>query len=1030
MKNSLKMILRTFMIVCMSYWIFAFHANAQQEFVKLYGDANSNLFAKSYFDATENAFYSIGQIDTIISFSKMNAEGEVLWTKCYGLSGMFNSYTKAPNGDFLLAGDVHVGNDRRYCVARVDTTGTLIWLKTYSASGRISSVRITQAVNNTYFIEGWKSPNVTGGQENVALVKINGSGNVLWAKEYNGGGSEHSYDILPLSNGGCIIAGASTAINWDSFVLQVDAHGSIAQVQRYGSGFVQDEIFFDKFIRANDNGYIAAGRMYESGSGWGTALIKLNTTGAVEWVKKWPTPAYVATGLIQDVYGDIYMAAGGYPDMHILKFTETGSFIWAKSLPIAVSSNHKYSTLAYDPTKPNQIILTGGQDAPSNGFGSWDPVLAVTDTALSTCLTTDFTVSITSPNLHASNWNLATSQTGFTVNSYTTIEDVVFGESNICEPYQIPDTTIYCHEIDCTCCGAPKVCIPLIASVDVPAGITGMDYCIEYDNSLMSPTGNVTLGEVVLTSSPYADYYVNYTVSPNKVYVSIYYTGQAPLTAEFVGEGEIACVEFTLSSNFIAGTTADFSVCEIIESYRFHTEAKAAEVGSLTLENDGILEGRIIFWDDDTRPLRYDSLSPSNYLETVISGADNFCSATPTTTPDTNGYFNYHIVNGGYINLNRDIDCNTNVMPVINGMDCYWMGLVTTLNASYVPNPYQMIAMDVNRDGQVAAGDITSVQNRIVQNICEYPQLAATSIDWAFIDETAQDSADYYPSTTYPFDDGQGYSKYNTPNVPDCMEVQVTDNGGYCTYIDSMDFHAVLLGDANGTWDANPPIASELRMSGTTQIIFDLSQATTDENCHLHIPIFYQSDDNLMAFDFAMDYDESQLAFQAIENPNISSDDIGMAWNNLEGNRLFFTSYAKVAGGITTANAIGTIIFESTDGTIQPSDLGAITTYFNGEQVSFEVVGDTDCLIALSTEEQPIANAIQVYPNPMREQLVITYGQVVQAINRIQLYNAQGGLIENVEIHPSGTTTLDVSSLPKGVYFLQINEHILKKLIK
>lgn len=1003
------------------------YVEAQVPISILYGNENSDRYSEIKFDTTENAFFAIGRTNYSPIFSKIDTMGNILWTKSYDpfpndypLNHVFSSFTKSPTGDFLLAGAILHNMEWKYVIVRIDPQGNLVWYKTYNSPRRIMWGQIVSSTNDTYFVTGWLT--TIGITDNIGLMKIDGSGNILWTREYEGGGDDELYNIIPSANGGCTISGSAGIGIWSAFILEVDANGQITSAKQYGD----HNTFFYKVIHSNDNGYLASGRFQTYGGQNRGILVKINAAGQVDWAREYHSPngGSITTSVVQDVYNNIYMSNvvdAGFPYIEIVKLDEYGNVIGGKRLESAMNSNPFFESLFYNPAKPNQLVVSGGVENDPNGFGDWDCLITITDTSLNSCLTTDFNPYVDTIAMPVWPWGLTSSIPAYTPHTFNVSESVNFGDELVCCTYTIDDTSIPCPTQD-TSGNASIFCIPLIAQTDVPQGVIGLDFCLEYDNNVMTPTGNVTLGDVVLNNSPNADYYINTTTNPNQLHVSIFYTPQAPTTAEFVGSGEIACIEFSLNNNFMSNTSPVFSVCEIIESYDIYTETACANSGSLSLTGTAELEGRILFWDDANKPLRYDSLNPSNYLITEISEMPNSCSGSPTTTPNLNGEFNYMTTSGGgYVHFSRDIDCSTPVMSVINGMDCYLAGLVTTLDTNFIPNPYQMIAMDVNMDDRISAGDITHMQNRITQSICEFPQPDSISLDWRFIDSTTvQTAQDYQPSNTYPLDDIQGYSKYNVPDVPPCL---TTPSSSQMCAPTTIKAHGILLGDVNGDWDANPPTASTIRMGTQARIIFDLSQSTIDQNGNHRIPILYEGETNLMGFDFTMDYNESRLSIINIDH---SLNAFMTKWNDLEQNRVLFTSYANVCGGIPV-NLIGYITLQSIDEAIHTSDLGTIESYFNGEPITVEIQGNIHTSI---NGQDLIESSIKIYPVPMNDQLIVAYQDLLEEVRSIQLYNSLGQLLKNVELDSSGQSLIDVSALPKGTYFVKINNSLVKKVMK
>ncbi len=723
-------------------------------------------------------------------------------------------------------------------------------------------------------------------------------------------------------------------------------------------------------------------------------------------------------------------------EMDVIEFVGTGNtsstLLGFDNFP---NNNSIMYTIDYNGTAPGTANVLNNYNA-SQGLGDF-AYLESTDELYYIGGTT---IGIINPTTGAIS-NTTTAITGA-----TTVLGAAWGSLASGCSYELGDVAITCDSIDCMCCGAPTVCIPFNAKCEVEDSMIGIDFCVTYDQSFMTPTGNVSLGDVVLDGSPDADYAINYVMTPGELHVSIFYLPSAPVTAMFEGAGEIACVEFALTSNYQTGDTLDLGVCEVIEGFQTHVEFDCADSGSFVLLNDDILEGKLMYWNDDLRPLRYDQANPTDYLVTNISGTDDNCVIqTPNAeVPDIDGDFTYDINNGTSIEILRDIQGNstssapcpspTGVMPFINGMDAYWTSLVTTLNGSFVPNPYQIVAMDVNMDGFVSANDITHIQNRTIGNICEYPQAwnypnpTINSLDWRFIDRTTvENSPEYVVSNVYPANDQVGYSKYNVPDVPFCLEVQVDSNGTFCTTVGSERYNGILLGDANGNWAGNTPTVIVKQVND--EVFYDLSQITADANCVFSIPVYYTSTDNLMALDFAMDYDETRLTLQNIIPATGANGQMISAFNNLN-NQVLFTSYANVPGGINLAAPVYYLQFTSVDDEITAADLGAIDSYFNGESATSTISGGNVVCSTLDVSEMIELSTIEVSPNPFEDELSIYFGTDLGPNTTITLYDLQGRKKLEMECVANGNVAVNTASLAAGVYMVNVNGKSISKVIK
>lgn len=594
-------------------------------------------------------------------------------------------------------------------------------------------------------------------------------------------------------------------------------------------------------------------------------------------------------------------------------------------------------------------------------------------------------------------------------------------------------------ELSCDFTVNNNLCIPLLAKNNVFNGIIGMDFCLTYDQGLMIPTGNVELGSVVLNGNPNASYAINTTL-PGMVCVTIYYTSDAPVGTDFVGGGEIACVEFEPLSTFFDGlitgqpVNADFGIDNLIESYELDIVQECADDGFAIINQNGtIMDANIRYWDDIALPLAYDVDNPADHLITTIIGTDENCNPlanSPIVTPDLLGHFQYDINNGTSISLDRDINNGTQVMPTINGMDCYYAYLVTTLDPSFVPSPYQIIAMDVNMNGSVTAGDITHMQNRITLNIGEYPQtwndnIADASKDWLFVDDATLALPNYSVSSSYPFDDGTGFYRLNVPQPAFCYEIPMVNNG-ICTEPDSMNYHAILLGDTDKSWTTN---TSNLRLGEDTQIVLNIDEAIIiEEDCSLMIPIRVEDMEKVKAIDFVMEYNTLKLAFDGyVYGDIIDNTEMGMAYNQIENNDILFTSYAKTIQGIENNNTIYYYVKFSIlneEESIFPSDISLKESFVDGLPSPSSVIGsEMSCKIEVGDEV-----SFSIYPNPFNGRFSIELiGFPQETEFTLFFYDVAGKLIDARRFTDTHYD-YENHNLAKGIYLYELK--IGKELVE
>jgi hypothetical protein len=368
--------------------------------------------------------------------------------------------------------------------------------------------------------------------------------------------------------------------------------------------------------------------------------------------------------------------------------------------------------------------------------------------------------------------------------NYLFVLFLLFGTDGFAQKKNQPTTatngTIYLN-LDQANAGEGYIDIPI--SFASPDSIVAIDFSLKFNESVLTYQSIVNpvpyLTDVLAFFSP-DDRKLRFT-SNSKFYYKI--------------NTKIASIRFTVLSGIV--TNSDFSE---LTGYLNGDHVNMEVRGTSTLYS-----GTLTFWLDNS-PVKYNAAVPGQYLITNIYGADSTCVANPAppVQPNLNGQFSYNILNGSSIKVVRDILPATDVQTVINGFDANLGHKILINDTSFIPSVFQLIALDVNADGVVSAGDVSQINQRSVKTIPEFRQkwnyhLNGTSNgqpskDWLFINSTLLTAPSYKKSLTYPSNDGLGYSKYNVPIVPFCLQLP---SPGSIT--------GILVGDVNGNYTAVAP---------------------------------------------------------------------------------------------------------------------------------------------------------------------------------------------------------------------------------
>ncbi len=563
-------------------------------------------------------------------------------------------------------------------------------------------------------------------------------------------------------------------------------------------------------------------------------------------------------------------------------------------------------------------------------------------------------------------------------------------------------------------CATDLIYIPVSRIKDALNKCIGFDAVMSYDKTKVVPTGVIRVHNTLISDSLLTSYSVD--IKDTTINIAVYLNSSAPAGTSFNGLGKIFSVEFSKTPGFKSVDTATFKVPFIMASYDTTTITRTdCKLGIYTTYKDHLFVGKLKFWSNNS-PIVYDAANPSAHLATNIMG--NLSSVK--VQPDMSGVFKFDINHGDSISIDKDINDTTTVMSIINGYDAFLVQKVLVDESSFTPSVYQIIAMDVNMDGVVSAGDLSQINQRTVKTIGQFAQLwnastIAPSKDWLFVDlALIQSDLSYKKSTTYPADDGKGYSKFKVPSVPLMNALPISDYLT-CPVISSETYKAILLGDANGSYAT---VGSANMKKSANTVVFDLTKAQKSGN-YIDIPVSFLSGTDVNALDFSTQFNNSNLSFVSVTD---NTNSLNMLSNyNTADNTLRFTSSSLQNYDMT--KSIVTVRFNSTTGKISSNDIYSTKAYLNGDLASIDVISIT------GINENKNETIIHVYPNPATTVLNVEVSENVT----IQLFDLSGqNVLINSNVYANEKQELNIQNLAQGIYMMKIsNDKIstVKKVI-
>lgn len=419
-------------------------------------DASGNVYTIGFFSNTVDfdpgpAIFNLSSSgNTDIFISKIDPLGNFVWAKRiggtgtdYGLSlevdnfgdvyttGAFSSTVDFnPNtGIFNL---IETGGSLDIFILKLDALGNFVWAKSIGDISFDRGMAIALDASNNVYVTGYYQGNnvdfdpgigtsyLMSNGDDVFILKLNVSGNFVWANSIPGSGSDLPTCIKVDVSGNVIVSGVfSGTANFDPngssfsltssspmdlFILKLNSLGNFVWVKRMGgSDFTSSSSLTTDNL---DNIYITGqfgglsdfdpdiSNVYNmSGSLSGDGFIsKLNSSGNFVWAKKFGSAGEEAgNSIVLDALNNIYvtgafsttvdfdpdptntlfLTSSGLADIFVLKLDVSGNYLWVGSMgstgndvgnAITLDANNNiYSTGYYGGTcdfDPNSATFT------------------------------------------------------------------------------------------------------------------------------------------------------------------------------------------------------------------------------------------------------------------------------------------------------------------------------------------------------------------------------------------------------------------------------------------------------------------------------------------------------------------------------------------------------------------------------------------------------------------------------------------------------------------------------------------------
>ena len=340
-------------------------------------------WARTYGGSDEDNAYSIDQTSDggyivagyTLSFGagykdfwvlKLSSTGAIEWEQTYGGSNddVAQFIQQTSDGGYIVAGETW-SFGAGYCdiwVLKLSSTGSIEWQQTYGGFYRDYARLIQQTSDGGYIVAGYAFSFVTGSLD-IWVLKLSSTGAIDWQRTYGGTYNDFAWEIQQTDDGGYIVAGQTYSFGAgsdDAWILKLSSTGAIEWQQTYGG---IDRDWASTIRQTSDGGYIVACGTYSFGAGdWDFWILKLSSTGAIEWERTYGgiQGDYVGYPSIQhEKYGG-YIVAGytesfgaGKRDVWVLKLSSAGDID-----PCCGFIGSSYAIVSYPVISPQDTYIS------------------------------------------------------------------------------------------------------------------------------------------------------------------------------------------------------------------------------------------------------------------------------------------------------------------------------------------------------------------------------------------------------------------------------------------------------------------------------------------------------------------------------------------------------------------------------------------------------------------------------------------------------------------------------------------------
>ncbi|MCU0434012.1 MAG: SBBP repeat-containing protein [Bacteroidia bacterium] len=307
--------------------------------------------------------------------SPLFAQLNVQWVARYSTAGNNTDRARAmvldANGNTCVTGTSWNGSNFDIVTTRFDQNGNLLWTVSFNGAGNdFDEARaITLDTSGNIIVAGTTATTVTN--YDIAVIKYNPAGVLLWDTIYNGPGNNYDepLDITTNAAGNIYLTGSSdgSGTGADLVTIAYTPAGTQLWATRYTGGGANIDAGKAITLDTAGNVYVTGTTRTNSVNNQDIITLKYNAAGVQQWFTRFNGPGSVydeGTDIVVNDTGRVFVcgyvrALTGITNYNYitLSYTTAGTLIWQQSFNGAGNENDRANKIALTPF--GKVAVTG-----------------------------------------------------------------------------------------------------------------------------------------------------------------------------------------------------------------------------------------------------------------------------------------------------------------------------------------------------------------------------------------------------------------------------------------------------------------------------------------------------------------------------------------------------------------------------------------------------------------------------------------------------------------------------------------------